>query len=275
MLARIRQTRDQFSPAEKRVADWLLSHPYRIADMRLAEVADAADVSDPTVVRFCRSVGCNGFSDLKLTLARQLATQTDQVHTDIDRHDDTQTVTRKIISASISELQRVQESLNSQSIADVAHRLVSARRILFAGVGASAMVAHDAHNKFFRLGLPTAPFTDAPTIAQAGATSDPNTVVIGISKTGESSAITQGMARAQALGALGVAITTPGSTLARQADVALHVDAAEDTSTFTPMSSRLAQLAVLDVLQVSTAIAGGGVMLHHLEASKKALHERS
>ncbi|MEO0573966.1 MAG: MurR/RpiR family transcriptional regulator [Pseudomonadota bacterium] len=274
MLTRIRQTRDQFSPAERRVADWLLSHPFQIADMRLAEVARAAAVSDPTVVRFCRTVGCSGFSDLKLTLARQLATQTDLVHADVERRDDAHTVTRKIISASIYELQRVADSLDSEQVANVAAQLVGARRILFAGVGASAMVAHDAHNKFFRLGLPTAPFTDAPTIAQAGATSNANTVLIGISKTGESTAITQGMARAQALGALGVAITAPGSSLAKQADIALFVDAVEDTATFTPMSSRLAQLAVLDVLQVSTAIAGGSVMQRHLEASKQALQAR-
>lgn len=237
MLTRIRQTRDQLPPAEQRVADWLIAHPFRIADMRLAQVASAASVSDPTVVRFCRSIGCRGFSDLKLKLARQLATQSDQVHAHVDVQDDAATVTRKVISASIQELRRVQQSLNSDLVAQVAQQLITARRILFAGVGASAMVAHDAHNKFFRLGLPTAPFTDAPTIAQAGATSDPQTVFIGISKSGESDAILSGMARAQALGALGVAVTAPGSTLTRQANLTLLVDTIEDTAMFTPMSS--------------------------------------
>ncbi|MEL6870797.1 MAG: MurR/RpiR family transcriptional regulator [Pseudomonadota bacterium] len=272
MLHRIRQTRDQLSPAEQRVADWLLVHPFRIADMRLAELAKAAGVSDPTVVRFCRSIGCRGFSDFKLSLARQLATQTDVVHADVDRHDDAATVTRKVVSASIRELQRVQQTLDQEQLMRIAQRLVAARRILFAGVGASALVAHDAHNKFFRLGLPTAPFSDAPTIIQAGATSDAETVFIGISKTGESTAITDGMQAAQALGATGVAITAAHSTLARQANMALLVDSTEDTATFTPMSSRIAQLAVLDVLQVCTAIAGGAAALAHLEASKKALH---
>lgn len=274
MLHRIRQIQGALSPAERRVADWLLAHPDAIAELRLATLADHASVSEPTVVRFCRSIGCSGFSDFKLRVTRYLATHSEGLHASVSASDDTTTIARKVIGASIRELQRVQQSIDSAAVATVAERIATAHRVLFIGVGASALVAQDAHNKFFRLGLACAAFCDGPTIAQAAAITDARSVIIAISKTGESGDITNAVRLARGTGATSVAITTPGSTLAQQADLTLMVDVDEDTTMYTPMSSRLAQLAVLDVLQVCTAIVGGDGAIAHLEASKAALQRR-
>lgn len=274
MLHRIRQIQATLSPAEKRVAQWLLAHPGAIPEQRLVTLAREAGVSEPTVIRFCRSIGCSGFSDFKLRVTRYLATHTDGLHAAVSASDDTATISRKVFAASIRELQRVQQSINTHRLQQAADAIAAARRVLFIGVGASALVAQDAHNKFFRLGIACAAFTDGPTIAQAAAISGADTFVVAISKTGVSRDIITAVELARSVGASSCAITTPGSPLAAAADIALLVDIDEDTTMYTPMSSRLAQLAVLDVLQVCTAIAGGDAALAHLEASKAALQMR-
>lgn len=262
---------EQFSPAERRVAEWLLQHRFDATRMKLAVVADGAGVSEPTVVRFCRRIGCSGYSDFRLRWVAGRGQSTESVHAVVDAADTAATVVRKVFDTGISELQRVRNGLNADHLNNAARSLSTATRILFAGVGASAVVALDATNKFFRLGLACTALTDEPTILQAAATCGPQQVLFVISKGGQGEALQQAMAAAAACGATTMALTAPGSPLARLARHTLPVDTTEDTALYTPMSSRLAQLAVLDALQVCTAMAGGEQARRHLEASKSIL----
>lgn len=271
MLHRIEQLKSTLSPAERRVANCILNDPHSLTSMRMAELARKAGVSDPTIVRFCKKIGSDGFDALRLAVARHLATDPGGIHASVSDGDSADVVTRKVFASTISELRRVQQSLRPDSLNHAADALLSARRIVFVGVGASAVVAMDANNKFFRLGLPTAAFTDGPTIVQAGATTAKGSCLVAISKSGHSHDVIRATQLAQQRGATTIAVTLPGSPLATACDLTLVVDAEEDTTAFTPMGSRIAQLAVLDALQVCTALAGGHTTREHLEASKLAL----
>ena len=271
MLDRINQLRDRLSPAEMAVADWLLAHPDRLGDLRLATLAERAGVSEPTVVRFCRSVGATGFRDMRLRLAGYLATRGEVLHAEVAAEDAPATVADKVIGASIRELRRVQQAVDGDRLDQAAKALARAARIAFVGVGASASVALDAQNKFFRLGLACAAFCDEPSIRQAAAVSAADTAFVAISKTGESSAVVAAVEDAVRAGAATIALTSPGSRLALAAQTPLLIDVDEDTALYTPMSSRLAQLAMLDVLQICTAIRAGSAALDYLDASKAAL----
>ena len=209
MLNRIEQLRDRLSPAEARVADWLLSHADSLGDLRLATLARDAGVSEPTVVRFCRSIGTAGFSDLRLRLARYLATRGELLHAEVAADDPPQTVAEKVFGASIRELRRVQQAVDGACL-DRAARA-------------------------------------------------------------ESAAIVDAVAAARAAGAATIALTSPASRLAAAAETTLFIDVDEDTAMYTPMSSRLAQLAMLDTLQICTAIRAGDAALVNLDASKAAL----
>lgn len=237
----------------------------------MAELARRAGVSDPTIVRFCKKIGCEGFDVLRLAVARHLASDTGDVHASVRDGDSPEVVTRKVFASTVSELRRVQQSLRPESLNAAARELLCAHRIVFVGVGASAVVAMDANNKFFRLGLPTAAFTDGPTIIQAGATTATGSCFVAISKSGHSADLIRATELASERGATTIAVTLPTSPLASACDITLVVDAEEDTTAFTPMGSRIAQLAVLDALQLCTALAGGHTTREHLEASKLAL----
>jgi glucokinase len=60
LLSQIQRTRESLSPAERRVADHVLAHPRSALGDPIAEIARAAQVSQPTVIRFCRTLGCEG-----------------------------------------------------------------------------------------------------------------------------------------------------------------------------------------------------------------------
>ena len=92
-----------------------------------------------------------------------------------------------------------------------------------------------------------------------------------ISKNGSAKTVCDAAAKAHDNGAFVVAITDPDSRLARAASTTFACDAQEDTNIYTPRSSRLVHLALLDALHVSTALALGDAAADNLERSKDAL----
>ena len=68
MIDRIRASLPSLAPAEQRVAQLVLAEPRLFANLPISELAARAQVSKPTVVRFCRSVGYDGLTDFKLKL---------------------------------------------------------------------------------------------------------------------------------------------------------------------------------------------------------------
>lgn len=271
MLNRVSKSLPSLSLAEQRVAKWVLDNPHQVISSTLADIACATKVSEPTVVRFCRSVGSNGYRDFKVRLAQHLAATDHMVHADVSADDDATRIITKVIGRSVQELIHVQQRLNPTTLEAVADALLRARRLDFYGVGASGFVVSDAQNKFFRLGVPCCAYSDTPTILQAAAIADENYAVIVVSKTGDSSAIIKAATIARKNGATVIAVTSPLSPLAAAADLTLLIDVDEDTGTYTPMSSRLAQLAVLDVVQVAFALRLGDSGMAKLERSKNVL----
>ena len=271
MLSRIEQRASSLSRAEKRVADWILAHPRQAADATLAEVAQACGASEPTVIRFCRSVGLSGFRELTIRLTEALSRPVSYVHRDVSADDATADAVTKVLDAAISSLMDMRAQLLAYPIDAAAAALCGAGQITFIGLGASGHVATDACHKFFRLGTPCNAHTDTPSILQAAAIAGPDDVLIVVSHLGGWAELDRAAAAARDNGATVIALTNPSSRLARIANLVFGWDPHEDTSVYTPMSSRLAQLALLDALYVAFALSLGDVAADKLRRSKDAL----
>ncbi len=271
MLSRIEQQADTLSRAEKRVADWVMAHPRQAAGATLAEVALECGASQPTVIRFCRSVGLSGFRELTIRLTEALSRPASYVHRDVSADDTTADAVTKVVDAAISSLLDMRAQLSSIPIDEAAAMLRDARQITFIGLGASGHVATDACHKFFRLGTPCSAHTDTPSILQAAAIAGPGDALVIVSHLGGWPELDRAAASAKDNGATVIALTNPASRLARTATVAFGWDPHEDTSVFTPMSSRLAQLALLDALYVAFALSLGDTAAEKLRRSKDAL----
>ncbi len=271
MLGPINQSLGRLSRAEKRVAEWVLAHPRQATESTVASVAKACGTSEPTVIRFCRRMGLSGFRELTLRLTEALSRPDSLIHRDVRAGDSTSDATVKTVEAAIQALVALRARLSTMPFERVVARIVAARQVVFAGLGASGHVAGDASHKFFRLGIPCSALLEPPSIRQFAAIATESDVLILISKNGDSPELRDVAKIARSNGAYVVAVTDPASVLADASSATFACDAREDTNIYTPRTSRLEHLALLDALHVALALALGDAAAENLRRSKDAL----
>ena len=271
MLSTINRALSDLSRSEKCVAEWVLAHPKEAAGATLAHIAGECQTSEPTVVRFCRHVGLSGFRELGIRLTEALSNPASFVHRDVRPDDTSSDAVIKVLDASIQSLIDMRSQLSTMPIDAAVKVLSGARQIAFAGLGASGHVARDACHKFFRLGIPCSALNDTPMILQFAAIAEPDDVLVLLSHTGRWAEFVHAAKLATDRGATVIAITNPDSKLAAVASLLFPCEVIEDTSVYTPMSSRLAQLALLDAIHVALALAYGETAVDRLRESKNAL----
>ncbi|MFZ4652074.1 MAG: glucokinase [Rubrivivax sp.] len=257
ILGQIQRARPNLSPAERRVADLVLAQPRSTLNDPIAAIARAAQVSQPTVIRFCRSLGCEGLSDFKLRLASGLTGTIPVTHTQVTDEDSMLELGVKVLGNTASAILQVRDHLNRENIDRAIELLTAARRVDFYAVGHYGAVAVDAQFKFLRFGLPSAAYTDNRLQLLAAHVLEPGDVAVVISSSGRIDDLLEVVDAAHARGAAVIAITAGNSPLARKADVALIVDHVEDVTTHLPMVSRILHLLHIDILAVGMAVRRG------------------
>jgi glucokinase len=262
LMDRIRQLQTELTPAEQRVASLVLEQPRLVLNEPIAGIARLADVSQPTVIRFCRSLGFLGLADFKLKFASSLTGSIPVRHSQVRLSDSTHDLSAKVIDNTVSAILKFRDQLDVRAI-DRAIELVSrARRIEFYAMGNARVVALDGQHKFFRFRIPTALYGDSHLFSLAADLLGPGDVVIAISNSGSLPELLDAVDKARAAGADVIAISSSQSPLARRASVVLAVDHAEDNTSFLSMISRVLQLLLIDIMAV-----GVSVDVHHARSS--------
>jgi glucokinase len=254
LLEQIRRGLDSLSPAERRVAEHVLAHPRAVLNDPIVEIAKAAGVSQPTVIRFCRSLGCEGLSDFKLRLASGLTGTMPVTHAQVMSDDSMSELGAKVLGNTALAILQVRDQLNRDQIERAIDLINGADRIEFHAVGHYGGVALDAQFKFLRLGISSMAYSDPRLQVLAASVLTVRDVVVVISSTGRVAELLEVADKARERGAAVIAITASQSPLARKADVALIVDHVEDVATQLPMVSRILHLLVIDILAVGVAM---------------------
>jgi len=257
ILTQIRRSRAELSPAEQRVADLVLSKPRSVLSDPIHDIALAAQVSQPTVIRFCRSVGCKGLSDFKLRLASGLSMSVPITHSQVTHDDSMLELGAKVLGNTANAILQLRSELQRESIDRAIELVAAADRIELFAVGNYAAVAQDAQTKFLRLGLPCGAHTDPHLQDLTASTIQPGTVALIISSGGKLPELMALQEKIQQRGASLIAITANQSPLARKADVALVAEHNEHAATHLPMVSRVLHLLLIDILIV-------GLEMRHL-----------
>ncbi len=270
LLSQIQRARDSLSPAEKRVADHVLAHPRAALSDPIADIARAAQVSQPTVIRFCRSLGCEGLSDFKLRLASGLSGTVPLTHTQVTGSDSVLELGAKVLGNTASAILQVRDQLNRDTLVRAIDLLAAAERLDFFAVGHYRVVADDAQFKFLRFGLPCASYTDPRMQHLAARVLGPGDVAVISSSSGRIEELLTVCDIARERGAAVLAITASHSPLAKKADVTLIVDHVEDVATHVPMVSRILHLLVIDILAVGVAMKRGADSVAALPADTVA-----
>ena len=248
-LAQIRSRLSTFAAAERQVADWVLQFSGEVIHSSMAQVAQQCGVSDTTVLRFCRAAGFKGYMDLKLSVARDLASPTQIVHDDIAEGDAPATIARKVFMSHIQALYDTLEVLDTDALSQAVDLLIEADRIFIIGVGTSSTIANEAYNKLFRLGLNCHVQTDSYLQLMEASLIEEGTLVIAISQSGSSSDPVLSLEEAKRNGAKAIVITGhAGSPLTNLADVVFLAVSQETRAE--AIASRIAQMTIVDALYV-------------------------
>jgi len=256
IISIIKQTTPTLRPSERRVAEAVLGDVDFAVHSANGELARRAGVSEPTVTRFSRAVGCAGVRQLKVKLAQSLVVGRiyldEPLHVDDDRAKPTlwQTILEEIHRA-ISTAER---QLVLPDIERAATAIASCNKLVTFGVGGgSTMAATEAKHRFFRLGIAVSNYSDGQLMRMVAASLDKKDVVLAISATGKPRELIDAVTIAKEYGATVIAITKPNSPLAALSDIALGLYVPETPNTLKPTASRYAFLAAIDLLAASAA----------------------
>ena len=131
--------------SEKKVADYILGNYMEVLDYTVIELAEKADVSDATVVRFCRSVGYKGFQDLKINLAQDAIVPYKHLNTSLEEKDTPEQIVSKVLRSEIETLEETIHILDVKELEAAARAIKDAKRVVFFGTGGSAMAVSYTH----------------------------------------------------------------------------------------------------------------------------------
>jgi RpiR family carbohydrate utilization transcriptional regulator len=255
ILSQIKDSYAELRPAERRVADVVLADVAFSVDASNAEIARRAEVSEPTVTRFCRAIGCEGVRDFKLKLAQSVVVG--RLYLNPHHHppvttDNGSPMWNVVFGEARNALTAVERSIDPRDIVRAAELVASAHQVAVFGLGgSSSALALETQYRLFRYGVVVSAHSDPYIMRMTASTLKPNDLVIAISATGRSREVIEAVQLAKHYRAKTIGITAPDTDLAAVCDVALTVDIPEYPDTMKPTASRYAFLAIIDLVSVA------------------------
>jgi DNA-binding MurR/RpiR family transcriptional regulator len=256
VLDRLRAIRDDLPPTARRIGDFLAKNAADVVHMSVTEVAERTGSSEGSVISLCQLLGARGFQQVKIALARDLVQPVQFIHEDLAADDDLRTVIDKIFQSDQQALKDTQNALDVVALGRAVKAIRAAQQIEVFGIGSAASVAEDMNYRLLRIGLNSRASVDSHVQAIVASLCTPASTTITISHSGSTIETLDSTRLAKAAGATTIAISNFGkSPLLAHADIVLHTLARETQFRTEAMTSRIAQLAVVDALVAALALA--------------------
>ena len=240
------------TPAEKRLADFILANQEKVTQLSISELARASSVAEATVSRFSRHMGYKSFPLLKLAVANAMAQARlgdTPLSGQVAPQDDLSTMAQKLYRANTEAMLQTMEVLDLNTVAQVATLFQEARQVLCMGQGGSMLIAREAAHLFSTVSNQFRPVEDSHMQAMAASIMDPKDVLFFFSYSGSTRDVLEISSIAQSRGAKIVLVTRfPNSPGAQIADYVLQCGANESPMQSGSIAARVAQMYLLDVL---------------------------
>lgn len=252
-LSTIKIEYNKLTAKEKLVADYILKNYERVVSMPVGELADTAGVVKSVIIRCCKSLGFDGYSELKLSLSRELARNESFNYVPyISREDNSSNILDKIFSANIKTLHDTAEGIDRKVLDDVVDMLADANNIYIYGIGTSAGIVSDFQYRLMQLGYTAFCFTDVASMKVSTLNIRPGDAAIGISNSGRTVATVDALVLARDMGAKTACLTGyPNSKITKICDYPLVIQTDEIQYPIEAISARIAHISVLDTVCVA------------------------
>ncbi|WP_035876198.1 MurR/RpiR family transcriptional regulator [Cryobacterium sp. MLB-32] len=266
------------SPSIRRVADAVIADPAVVLRQTISELAVTCKTSEPSVIRFCRTVGLSGYVQLRLALATEIGREAANAPgarrfgEDFSRGDSLTDAVAKVRFTETMGIEETLDNLDMAVLAEVARKLDDASRILIYGVGAGAIVADDLRYKLFRIRRMAYSFDSAHEALIGASLMRDGDIAIAFSHSGRTTETLEFLTKAREAGGTTIAVTnTPTSSLTLQADHSLFTVVRETAFRSGAMASRIAQLAIVDCMFVAVAQRSYESTIEALETTRHAV----
>jgi len=252
VLLKIRAMEPQLSSGYRRIAEYICAHPEKVVECKVREIAAACGCDDARVVRFCQKCGFAGIHELRSSLALEFMPVRPRGSNSGNAFS---ALKNDFLDNNVRSVSDTVSLFDEKTYRLAAEKLLASTRIVIFGAGSSGIVAEDLHRKLLRMGLASYQSSDTETGKVASALLDARGVFVGISFSGENGAVVEMAREAAAAGAFVLAVTNfPGSSLGKCADLVLQCASSESAVRLGAMSSRIAQLTIVDFLCVMLAL---------------------
>jgi DNA-binding MurR/RpiR family transcriptional regulator len=249
ILLTIRGLLPSLTAREKKIAHYVLRYPDEIVKLSITELAEACDVSDATIFRFCRKVGTEGYQDFKIALAKESVSPDSLVYADVVAADSLTTMAEKIVEANVKAMRDTLKVLEVEALGRALNAILAANRVQIYAVGGSGVAARELQFKLMQLGINANAFIDSQMQFISASLLTDRDVGIAVSHSGSKRHTVEALKLAKASGATTICITShPASPIAEVADIKLYTSAWEDPVHDDSPSVRNAQLALIDVI---------------------------
>lgn len=274
-LLKIREMIDNFSPSEKKIANYILDNPEEILHLSISKLAERSGSSEAAIVRFCKTIKFKGFKDFKIDITSDaLAFQKEEEYkyTDIRPGDKLESIIENVCLNNKKSIDDTLKILDYGEIEKAVQAIHKAKRIDFYGVGASGITALDGQQKFMRINKFCGAYIDTHMQLTAAVTLKKTDVVILVSYSGETKDIIDAMRVAKKSEATIISLTKFGkNTISEEADINLFLSSPETTMRSGAMGSRIAQLNMIDIIFSAVASLEYSEIKKYLDNSHKVM----
>ena len=279
ILVFIKSIFNSLTKSEQKVALSILNDNEKVIYSSISDFAETCEVGDATVLRFCRKIGFKSYQSFKLELAKEIANAdkgtADMKDNEILSADSFETIARKTVNSNIAAIQETLSLLDLKEVGTVVELLVNSRKIAFFGAGSSQITAQDAAYKFLRIGFDISVYTDYHIQLMQASLLTPADVAVGISFSGSTKDTFEVLKAAKQAGAKVIIITHHAkSPITKLSDHVLLHGSKEGPYEGGLLSSKMAQLIVIDVLYNAVFKRVTDLALSKKEITSKAISER-
>ncbi len=272
---RIHSYYDNMGMAERKVADWILKHRDESIKLSIVELAGKTGASEATIARFARKLGYGGYQEMKIAFAQDESRGYKPTHESVKKADTCSKIFDKVIGDVDETLMHTRAVLSDKKLEAAAEAIHNAKKLLVIGLGASASVAMDAAHKFLREGVDCTYSSDNHMQVILASHLTEKDVVLAISHSGSSKDIIEAMEVAKSCGATTISISNYGRTpIDKVSDIELNTAADETKFTMLALSSRIAQLCIIDTLYLYVVMRRDKAAANAIAKVEKALETK-
>jgi DNA-binding MurR/RpiR family transcriptional regulator len=271
-ILRIRAIYPSLRASEKKIADYITENTSEVIYLSISNLAEKCKVSETSVIRLCKAIKFSGYQELKINIAKYFIEPSKYIHVDADENDTTVEIIRKVMTADMKAIEDTLKVIDPSQVEKSINLLSEANRIEFYGLGGSGVVALDAQHKFFKFGINCFAYIDSHMQVMSASMLHKGDAVVAISHSGSTKDIIDSISAASKAGASTICITSSiKSPVTKISDHTLLVLSKELEFRTEPMASRIAQLAIIDILAVGVSLKRRDIVIENMDKSRKAL----